>query len=67
MNENIKCGYAFSYLDYEEYFGTKIIWLCLNNCLASFATPLSVHVLPIYVTSSRSYDIIFQSDDVELF
>ena len=28
VNENIKCGYAFSYLEHKEYFGTKIIWLC---------------------------------------
>ena len=28
VNENIKCGYAFSRLEHEKYFGTKIIWLC---------------------------------------
>ena len=25
VNENIKCGYAVSKLEHEEYFGTKII------------------------------------------
>ena len=28
VNENIKCGYAFSYLERGEYFGTKSIWVC---------------------------------------
>ena len=28
VNENIKCGYAFSKLEREEYFATKIILLC---------------------------------------
>ena len=27
-NQNINCGYAFSYLECDEYFGTKIIWVC---------------------------------------
>ena len=28
VNKNIKCGYAFSYLEHEKYFGAKITWLC---------------------------------------
>ena len=28
VNENIKSGYAFSYLEHDEYFDTKIIRVC---------------------------------------
>ena len=28
VKENIKCGYAFSKLGHDDYFGTKIIWVC---------------------------------------
>ena len=28
VDETIKCGYAFSYLERDEYIGTKIIRVC---------------------------------------
>ena len=28
VNVNIKCEYAFSKLERDEYFGTHIIWVC---------------------------------------
>ena len=30
VNENIKRCYTFSKLERDKYFGTKIIWVCLN-------------------------------------
>ena len=31
MYENIKCGYAISWLEFEKYFGTKMIWACYHK------------------------------------
>ena len=41
VNENIKCGYGFSYLDQKEHFGSKLIWIFCTLYFASLQLPLS--------------------------
>ena len=39
VNENIKCGYAFAYLEHNEYFGTKICLGFLKHFVFAFSAP----------------------------
>ena len=59
VNENIKSGYSFSYLDQKEHFGTKSLFFFLNfSFCTSRSSNFSVRrqnhytsILHVYMTS----------------
>ena len=50
MNTNKKCGYAFSWLEQQEHFGTKIVWLCWMFCFT--------HLPPTFPCSNREESFV---------
>ena len=57
MNENIKCGYAFSLLERDKYLDTKIIrvWTIYKNCnFTQLHDPWVRTIITIWVRPSVS-------------